>query len=854
MILTLLKKTGIIKSTLICAIIILTGISGYGQDNILNKRISVSFPNLSLLNALNLLSTAHSLPLSYDPEFIPAEKKTDKNFVNEPVAQILNALLAETGLGYKILQNEIIIVPLDKVSINGRIVDGESGEDLIGATLYIPKLKQGVKANNYGFYSLTIPPGTYEVQVSHIGYASVKTSVALLYDKNQVFRMKRQISELQEVQVQQSSEKDSVIFLNPGKILGWNEVRQQRYFKGESDVVKALQQENGITSLTEGSSYMFIRGGNKDQNLIILDEANVYNPAHLFGLTSIFNPDALKNIQIYTAGIPANLGGRLSSVIDVRMADGDDKQVHIKGGISLLSARISVEGPIVKGKGSFLLAARKSLNNLLNQDLGLFELRPSYYDLNFKANYRLGINDRLYISAYVGKDRVRSANTYLNTWGNQTSTLRWNHVFNPKLFFNLSAIYSNYKNGLSINADSSQGTNKWITGIRDFTVKGDFTHYANPTNQFQYGFNEIFHLFIPGESRNEFFNNISRFKAGEQALYFSHSLLAWKALKVVYGIRASVFSAASSGSGYNLNDQFEPVISGNDNRKAYARFEPRLSMEYTISTYRSLQFNYNRNYQYLQLVQNDELAFSSLESWIPSGINLSPQRADFISVGYKDHFFWGKYSIDLYYKELQNQLELVDHAQLISNTFIESALRSGYSNAYGLELSLSKDIGRFKGTALYSFSRVYRTISGINDGMSYPAGYDIPHSLKLNFSYQLSKTLSFNSIFSYSSGRPVTLPIGYFEQKGLKVPIYGKRNSSRMPDYHRLDLTLQWVPQPLKIAGRHLSNTFSAGVYNVYNHKNPLFYRINQQNIQELKFYRQSFSGATLGLSYSFKF
>ena len=846
------NKNNVLKIITLYIVFSLISVNTFGQQDALNKRVSIYFSNLPLLKALNLLSKEHATPLSFDPALIPAEKQINKKFKNERISSILDAILAETGLTYKVLFKEIIIVPLDEVSLSGRVVDGESGEDLIGVALYIPALKQGINTNNYGFYSITLPRGAYEIQVSHVGYVPFKLSLSLMQkNESRIIRMQKQVNELQEIQIREQSNKDSLPFISPGKTLNWDIARQQTYFKGESDVVKALQMENGITALTEGSSHMFIRGGNKDQNLIMLDEAIVYNPAHLFGLTSIFNPDALKNIQVYTDGMPASFGGRLSSVIDVRMADGDDKQFHAKGGISLLTARASLEGPIVKEKGSFFFAARRSLSNLLSQDLQLFDLRPSYFDFNFKANYKLTVNDRLYISAYAGRDKVVSVNGYLNKWGNQTSTLRWNHIFNPKLFLNLSAIYSNYKNQLSINADAAEGTDKWITGIRDATLKGDFNYYANLQNQFQFGFSSILHLFIPGESRSELFNNISRVQAGEHALYFSHKLSAWENFKLFYGLRVSFFHNIST---YDLDDFFKPTIVQDGLKARFIRFEPRFSLQYMLKPNAYLQFNYNRNYQYLQLVQNDELAFSSLESWIPSGINLLPQQSDFFSLKYKNVLFGGTYTVDLYYKKMQNQLELIDHAQLISNPFIESQLRPGYSNAYGLEFSFSKDIDRFKGNLMYTFSKVYRTITGINEGKRYPAGYDIPHALKLGVGYRISESLSANSFFTYTTGRPVTFPIGYFDQKGLKIPIYGERNSTRMPSYQRLDLTLQWSPSPIKIWRRNLTHTFSAGVYNVYNRRNPMFYRINQQDLQELNFDQQAFSGRTLGLSYNFKF
>lgn len=846
-------KVSFIGILLLCVLLVVARKS-HAQEYAFKKNITVNFSSVKLLAALDTLGQRYSLPLSYDPDILPLDKIVSGNFIDKPLLEVLRDVLSQTGCRYQLVSGQFIISPIGKVSISGRVIDAESGELLIGAAVYVPSIKQGIVANNYGFYSLTLPPGNYTFSVSHVGYSTINISKQLFSNENQVFAMKKEVSSLPQFEVHPSLGADSLSQLKNGTNFDWNLARKKGYFKGEADALQALQMENGILPLTEGSSYLFVRGGNRDQNLIMLDEATIYNPAHLFGLTSVFNPDAIKNIEVYTGAIPATFGGRLSSVIDVRTVDGDNQRYRVKGGASLLAVRLSIEGPIVKEKSSFVLSARRSINNLLSRDLKLFDLYPNYDDVNFKANYKLGRNDRVYLSGYLGRDRVFSENEYLNIWGNQAATLRWNHVFGPKVFVNVSAIHSRYRNYLTVNADSSDGTTDWVTGISDATFKTDFSAYPNPNNQFQYGSSSIFHLFIPGESENTLYNNIERTKAQEHALYFSHRYSGWQKIRLSYGLRASIFRTVYAGAAYELSSDFDPVPIEEVVDQIYVRFEPRFSLQYNLSNSSHLQFDYNRTYQYLQLVQNDELAFSSLESWIPAGINLKPQRSDFFSLQYRSSFLKTDLLFTVYYKKMQHQLELTDHAQIISNPFIEGELRSGKSDAYGLEISLKRNFGNVGISAMYVYSRVFKQISGINNGKEYPAGYDIPHAVKLNLNWALSKSISMNAYFNYSSGRPVTLPVGYFEQKGIKVPVYGERNGSRMPSYHRADLTFQWSPLPFKVGKREMSNVFTVGIYNVYNRKNLLFYQINQGNIEEVNFDRQSFSGRTLGLSYTFNF
>ncbi|OQP66544.1 hypothetical protein A3860_13770 [Niastella vici] len=833
--------------------ILLFGFDANAQRSSLNRRLTISFFNISLRDALTKLSMQNDLPISFEPTQPGMEKTINKNFYDAQVADILRDLLQGTPLTWRYFAEEIIIVPATKSStLSGHVIDAQNGEDLIGANIFVFQLNQSTSSNSYGFYSLTLPAGNYELLVSSVGYAAKRIMVTFTAsDQSFNIQLEKKVSALREVTVTRKNGIDSLQPFAPAQQLQWDLLREQPFFKGEADVVKALQMQNGVVGITEGSSSLFIRGGNRDQNLILLDEAVVYNPAHLFGITSVFNPDALKNIQLYKDEIPANFGGRLSSVIDARMADGDDKAFRVKGGMSLLSARLSLEGPVVKERGSFLITGRRSIANLLNKDLDLYNLNAAYYDLNGKINYKLNASNRLFFSAYFGRDRVNADNGYLNKWGNKTATLRWNHVFNPKLFLNLSAIYSNYRNALNVNADSSAGMERWLTGIRDITVKGDFTYFKKPGNQMQFGFNSIFHLFIPGETTgaNSYYSNIPRARASENALYFSQKISIGDRLRLLYGVRTSIFCNYSKR---RLYDDFDPITEREHTN--YVRFEPRLMLKYILCAHATVQFSYSRNYQYLQLVQSDELAFSSLETWIPSSAHILPQYADMYSLTYKRKYRRGSFSLGAYYKYMGNQLELQDHAQLISNPLIEDELRTGRSDAYGLELSTLHQFGKFRLAGCYAWSKVFRKIKEINNGKRYVANYDIPHAVKLSMSYQVNNSLQVNSYFTYTTGRPVTFPTGYFEQQGVRVPIYPGRNLDRMPDYHHLDVNIRYtLPVPLK-NGRQWINTFIVGLYNIYNWENPLLYKINPQVGNDDLFEQQTFSGITPVFSYSFSF
>lgn len=839
----------------LCILLFFTGSIRLCAQNkrILDQPLSINIPADSLILVLNLLESKAKCSFAYDPDQLRNKKTAAFQFSKTPLSGILEQLLFGTKLGFKVIGSDIVIAPVKPTvgTIRGHVRDGSSGEELIGATLYIPELGVGINTNQYGFYAISIPEGDYQVQISNTGYQTKEEKIRLYKDLELEIELRQKTNRLEEVEIKQSAIAPNPILLNEQNF-GIKQLNNTTYYAGETDVVKRLQMQNGIKSMSEGSSGLFVRGGNTDQNLVMLDEAIVYNPSHLYGLVSVFNPDVVNNVQIYRDYMPANFGGRLSSVLVNKMAEGNNKEYHLSGGINLMSARMAVEGPIVKEKGSFIVAFRRSLLDVFQNNFKLFSPYSVYYDLNAKANYRLNKNNSIFYSVYAGQDKLLSENSYTNNWGNLTSTLRWNHIFNSKIFQNISVIYSNYSNLLDLNADTLSQKTQWSTGVRDITVKADYTYYHSPVNQIKFGASGIYHLFSPGEihksPKDEF--NISRDESLEAALYYVQQITLNRSFELSYGLRLGLFKNVQA-----RNNVFDPQgnrLNVND-VKVFVNPEPRLNLSYLPSSSERFFLTYNRNYQYLQLIQNSTLAFSSLEPWIPASKTIKPQHSDYFSMGYRYAPTEFALSVNAYYKYLDHQLDLIDHAQIIKNPEVRSQLRAGKSNAYGLEIELTKTEGKLSGTIAYSYSRVFRKIADINFGNRFPANYDIPHELKITARYDLTKQLSFQGFFIYSTGRPLTLPVGYYQHDGLNVPIFEERNTSRFPDFSRLDLSAQYQFQTRLFGKRHISSTISIGTYNLYNRKNPLYYHLNSSSFETKKSSIEYGFGFYPWIAYSFK-
>jgi hypothetical protein len=795
--------------------------------NPLTQAVTVVLPADSLIGTLHKLELKAGISFAFDPDQLRGKYNTLHRFVEKPLSGILEDLLTSHSLTFRLVGNDVVIVPgkAKLLTISGHVRDRANGEELIGATIFIPQLEAGVNTNQYGFYSLSIPAGVYQVMVSNTGYQTQQIRVTLDADHKEEIELSMKTNRLEEVVIKEPAPTPNPILLNVQNY-SIKQLNNAPYYAGETDVVKRLQMQNGIKSLAEGSSGLFIRGGNADQNLIVLDEAVVYNPSHLYGLVSVFNPDVVNNIQVYRDYIPANYGGRLSAVIVNRMAEGNNKEFHVNGGINLMSARLSAEGPIVKERGSYVVAVRRSLLDVFHNKFKLFNPQSVYYDVNAKANFKVNKDNGLFYSVYYGRDKLLSENAFSNDWGNITSTLRWNHIFNSRVFLNLSAIYSNYNNLLDLNADTLSQKSQWTTGVKDLTIKADYTYFRNPNNQIKFGMVATYHQFTPGETRKSLSEelNIPKDRSLEAAIYYSQEIRLNRHFELNYGLRLGMFVNAEQK--LNVFDPQGNRINEED-VKSFVNPEPRINLSYLPSPRQRFFATYNRTYQYLMLIQNSTLAFSSLEPWIPASANVRPQYANYYALGYAFAPNKFNFSLNGYYKRMYNQVDLVGHAQIIQNPAIRSQFRFGKSRAYGIETQISRTEGQLTGTIAYSYSRVFRKIGDLNSNAEFVANYDIPHELKVSASFQLNEKLSFQSFFIYSSGRPLTLPVGYYQHDGLNVPIFENRNKSRFPEFSRMDISAQYHLNTKISSKRSLSSTISAGIYNLYNRKNPLYYNLN---------------------------
>jgi hypothetical protein len=737
-----------------------------------------------------------------------------------------------------LLLGPIIFQAQEKVSISGVVRDGTTGEELIGATVYIPELGKGASTNVYGFYSITLVKGSYSLEASYMGYETKKVPLEL--DSN--LKLDLEISpssvEIGTAVVEGTSEAEkNVASVEMSKVrMNMESIKKIPAFMGEVDVIKAIQLLPGVQTVGEGTSGFYVRGGAVDQNLILLDEAPVYNASHLLGFFSVFNSDAIKDVQLYKGGIPARYGGRLSSVLDIRMLEGNNKQYCANGGIGTISSRISLQGPIVKDKSSFLISGRRTYADIflkLSKDEATRDTKLYFYDLNLKANYKLNDNNRLYASGYFGRDVMGFADLFRFEWGNATGVLRWNHVFNDQVFSNLSFIYSDFDYTL---AQDVEGFGfQWDSHITDLSVKYDINYFPNPNNIVRFGIVGTKHDIDPGFARgtgeNTLFTElrIPKTHSIETGVYLSNEQNITDRFSAIYGLRFSTFSNMGETTNWNYDDEYQPTDSTTydkwDIYNTYTNLEPRLGLNYRVNKSTSIKASYNRTSQYIQLASNSTSS-SPLDIWFPSTPNVKPQTADQVAIGYfknfRDNTF--EFTSEIYYKEMANAIDFAPHAQLLLNEHIEGELRTGDARAYGLELMVRKQEGQITGLISYTLSRSEKLIPEIITDW-YPTKYDKLHDISAMLAYDINNRWSVGLNYVFSTGSAVTMPTGRFEYLGVITPVYSDRNGARMPNYHRLDLSLTLKPK--ENPDRLWNGEWVLSIYNVYNRHNP--YSINFQ-------------------------
>jgi carboxypeptidase-like protein/TonB-dependent receptor-like protein len=726
---------------------------------------------------------------------------------------------------------------IQKYSVNGTVRDKKSGEILIGASVSIQEIpRSGILSNSYGFYSISGPAGKYTMVISFTGYQQDTLSIELNKNILLPVELTPDGAELTAVVVSARKKNENVVKPLMGvQKLTTNEIQNVPVLFGEKDVLKTIQLLPGIQAAGDGNSGFYVRGGGSDQNLILLDEATVYNPSHLLGFFSTFNSDAIKDITVYKGGMPAEYGGRLSSVVDIKMNDGNNKDYHFGGGIGLISTRLNAEGPIVKDRGSFSVSARRTYADLflkLSKDSSVNGNSLYFYDLNVKANYKIDEKNRVYLSGYFGRDNLGFGKTFGIGYGNATATARWNHVFNSRLFSNTSFIYSNYSYKITINSNNN---NIDITSkIRDLALKEDLQYYIDADNKLNFGFNAIHHTISPGvisASQSSSYNSLvlqNKYSL-ENAAYISHEWSPVEKLHIDYGLRLTSFSVLGPGNFYSYDTAGNTLDTAHysDGRfvKTYFNPEPRFSASMKTTENSSIKLSYNRNVQVLHLLSNSTSA-NPTDIWIPSSNNVKPEIANQVALGYYRNFSDNKYefSSEVYYKDMQNQIDYKNGAQLIANENVESQLLFGKGRAYGLELYFKKKVGRLTGWVSYTLSRTELQIPGINLGNWYPAKQDRTHDISLVGIYQANNKWTFSATWVYYTGNAVTFPSGKYEVAGQTAFLYTSRNAYRMPAYHRMDVAATLQGKKTK----KIESSWTFSIYNLYGRENA--YSIVFQN------------------------
>lgn len=747
-----------------------------------------------------------------------------------------------------------------KFTISGSIKDAKNGEDMIGVVVAIKELPNvAVATNEYGYFSLIIPQGKYSISIQYIGYDNISQEINLDKSTKIDFKLKEKSQQIDEVVVTSVRENENVVQNQMGVTkIDMKSIEKIPVLFGERDVLKTIQLTPGIKSAGEGQSGFFVRGGGVDQNMILLDEAVVYNPSHLLGFFSVFNSDAIKDVNIYKGTAGAQYGGRLSSVLDMRMKEGNNQRYSVSGGIGLISSRIAIEGPIVKDKGSFIITGRRTYADLFlklssNEDLKNTQLY--FYDMNLKANYRLGKNDRLFLSGYFGRDKLAFSNFGIG-WGNYTGTLRWNHVFSDKLFSNTSMIVSNYNYQIKVGTGTTE--TKIDSDILDFNLKQDFQYYLNTSNTLKFGLNSVYHSMIPGKvtsGSSSALNtpSLTNRYGWENALYFSNERKFGSRFTLEYGLRLSSFSQVGGKNFYSFDANGNVTDTSQTSQKNYINPEPRISATYKINENSSLKGSFTRNSQYMHLLSNST-GSNPTDIWVLSSQNIKAGISDQVSVGWYKNFKEDKYefSVEGYYKAMQNQIDYRNGAETRANELVEGDILAGVGRAYGLEFYLRKKTGRFTGWASYTLSRTERQIDGINDNKWYLAKQDRTHEISLVGMYEASKRWSVSATVTYYTGNAITFPSGKYAVDGKTTYYYTERNGYRMPFFFRLDLGATYMIK--KTDTRESSLSFS--IYNATNRYNAysISFRDKEGDATRTEAVQTTLFGIIPSISWNFKF
>lgn len=751
-----------------------------------------------------------------------------------------------------------------KYTISGVVKDKKNGEEVISAAVTIQELSNvGTKTNSYGFYSITIPQGTYEIKVSSAGYAPLVQKIVLDNNMKLNFELDKSSTAIKEIKISSVRKDRNVKDAQMGmEKLNMTEIAKVPVLMGEKDIIKTLTLLPGIKTAGEGGGGFNVRGGAVDQNLILLDEAPVYNASHLLGFFSTFNSDAIKDVQIYKGAMPAQYGGRLSSVLDIKMKEGNNKKYSVSGGLGIIASRINIEGPIVKEKGSFLISARRTYADQFLRfapDTNIRKAQLYFYDVNAKANYKINENNRIFLSGYFGRDKIGIANQFGIDWGNTTGTARWSHIINQKWFSNTSVIYSKYN--YQIGVKSVQNNFEITSKIQDINMKHEVSYFANPKNNIRFGINAIKHTMVPGQLTTTD-TLINPFKlqdrySWENSFYLSNDWKPTEKIAINYGLRATNFTAVGKGDFFTFDNTgvLTNTTSYKDGEvvKNYFNLEPRASASYVLGNNNSVKAAYARNVQNLHYISNSTTG-TPTDLWIASSINIKPEISDQISAGYFQNFENNNYelSIESYYKNMYNQIDYRNGANTQANDKIEGELLYGVGRAYGVEVLLKKKTGRFTGWMGYTLSRTEKKIDGINSNNWYAAKQDKTHDISIVGIYDINTKWNISGTWVYNTGNAVTFPSGKYYINNQVQYLYTSRNGYRMPAYHRLDIGATYTKK--RSDNRESSWNFS--IYNAYGRENAytITFQDDPNDATKTQALRTSLFKWIPSITYNFKF
>jgi hypothetical protein len=853
----------------------------------LNASAQNSLPEVSisidahgtLAELLEIIAKKSGVRFSYNPKKIPADEVTRYTAVNKTVSAILKDISERFGIKYTLVEGQVILKP-DKrpdkpaasvYTLSGTIKDAGNGEALIGATVLIKELQTGTITNAFGFFSITIPKGKYTVSSSFLGYKDHLATVDLSTSIQQDITLDEELPVLEEVVV--SNELPDVVqeITSCNTHVRPKAVEERPALFGEMDVVKSLESIPGVKLHADGSTFYYVRGGNRDQNLVLIDDAPIYNPSHMLGLFSTIIPDAVNDMTLYKGEMPASLGGRLSSVLDIRTKKGNDQNVEVWGSTGLISTKLGVEGPFRKDVSSFLVSARASTLKWIVQKVDDDIRQFDFYDFTTKVNVRINPGNRIFFSFYTGADNYFDTDNGIS-WSNTAGTLRWNHLFTDRLFMNTTVALAGYD--YFLHSDTKTNT-RWTSHISNLNVKSDFSYFIKPQSELTFGLGINGYNFNPGNLKSDSaitsVPSLSVRNSVELVLYANHELKLNEKWGVNYGARFSLWSNTGEAFEFVFDENRNPIdtlyYAKGDDYKQYVNIEPRLTVSYLLNENASIKASYARNAQNVHLISNSISPFTSLEVWLPSSINIKPQIANQVSLGYYRSLPHAGTSLtaEAFYKKMEHQIDYNAHAETLLNPLLERELRFGTATAYGIELLAKKDVGRLRGWAGYTYSRAKRKFADINEGKVYNAFYDRPHQVNLMVAYDISLRWNVGLNWTYSTGAPFSSPVSFYWYNGEEVPVYGQKNNDRLPDYHRLDMSATFKLN--KNPEKRFQHSVSFSVYNLYGRKNSLFVNYNKvedsdgelhipSNLQDANrvtshFYMFQF---TPSIAYNFKF